>query len=451
MKIRIKTLLFWLLVIILAVGIWYAWPRLPIITGYAAKNMCSGIFLSERTQEQIEQQELNFFPINLARNVVDMENRSVTSSLLGLVKRTAVYREGLGSVLVIGYDEEILKNQTLTNNAFFPENPDTVPWPLGDRIADTVPAGLDREKLAEVVNGIFDRPGEDLKKTFSAIVVYKGQLVAEQYTEGVTEATRLVSWSMAKSVTNALVGILVKEGKMKPDAPVGIPEWENDERSSVTLDHLMRMNSGLEWDEDYFDLSHVTKLLYMEPDMYAFAVESPLAHEPGTHWYYSSGSTNIICGLIRRTFDNDSDYHHFPRRALFNPTGMRSAVFETDPSGTFVGSSYIYATTRDWARFGLLYLNNGVFAGDTLLPEGWVEYTCRPTEGSGGQYGAMFWLNRSGEFTDVPEDMLFADGFKGQRIFILPSHDLVVVRMGYSSETVDFNRFLADILALLPD
>lgn len=153
-----------MLVIILAVGIWYAWPRLPIITGYAAKNMCSGIFLSERTQEQIEQQELNFFPINLARNVVDMENRSVTSSLLGLVKRTAVYREGLGSVLVIGYEEEILKNQTLTYDAILPEYPDTVPWPLGDRIVDTVPAGLDREKLAEVVNSIFDRPGEDLKK-----------------------------------------------------------------------------------------------------------------------------------------------------------------------------------------------------------------------------------------------------------------------------------------------
>jgi len=257
-----------MLVIILAVGIWYAWPRLPIITGYAAKNMCSGIFLSERTQEQIEQQELNFFPINLARNVVDMENRSVTSSLLGLVKRTAVYREGLGSVLVIGYEEEILKNQTLTYDAILPEYPDTVPWPLGDRIVDTVPAGLDREKLAEVVNSIFDRPGEDLKKTYSAIVVYKGQLVAEQYAEGVTEATRLVSWSMAKSVTNALVGIRVKEGGLVPDAPPGIPEWENDERSSITLDHLMRMNSGLEWDEDYFDLSHVTKLLYMEPDMY---------------------------------------------------------------------------------------------------------------------------------------------------------------------------------------
>ena len=334
---------------------------------------------------------------------------------------------------------------------YLPACPDTFPWPYGDVVADTLPAGLDRDKLMTLVNSVFDTPGEDMKKTFSLAVVYRGQLVAEQYAPGVTAETPLVSWSMAKSITNAMVGILVKEGKMDVGSPPDIPEWQSDDRSSITLNHLMHMNSGLEWVEDYFDLSHVTRLLYMYPDMYAFAIESPLVHEPGSHWYYSTGTTNIICGLIRKVFNDDEVYHRFPRQALFNRTGMRSAVFETDPSGTFVGSSYIYATTRDFARFGLLYLNDGIFCGDTLLPAGWVDYTREIAEGSEGEYGAQFWLNRQPTLPDVPEDMFFPQGFKGQRIFIFPSHDLVVVRMGYSSENINFNRFLADMIALLPE
>ena len=451
MKKLLRRSLYYFVLAIIVCAIIYAWPRLPIITAFAAKGMCSCVFIADRDPESVASQDLSFFPISLARTKVDYDDKSVTATLSGFAKRKAVFREGLGCAVVVDFPEENIRKQSLPAIPELLYEPETFPWPKGDLLPDTLFQGVDYNKLEQVVAGAFDEPGsEPFKKSQAVVVVYDNIIVAEKYADGFDMFTECLGWSMAKSVTSALAGILVKEGKLDIYETTGIDEWQNDERSTITLNNLLHMNAGLRWTENYFDLSEVTRMLYMRGDMYGYATECPLIYEPDSVFYYSSGSANIISGIIRETIGDDNVYHSFPYTKLFNRIGMRNTVFETDPAGTFVGSSYCFATPRDWARFGMLYLNNGVFEGDTILPDWWLKYTTTPAGVSQGIYGAQFWLHHEKEFPDVPEDMYFCDGFKGQRIFIIPSKKLAVVRMGYSLENLDMNEFLSNIIAALP-
>jgi hypothetical protein len=249
-----------------------------------------------------------------------------------------------------------------------------------------------------------------------------------------------------------MVGILVKQGKMDIQKPAAVDEWNKDERSKITLNNLMQMQSGLKWNEDYGNRSDVTLMLHFESDMGHFAYEKPKAVPPGTKWYYSSGTTNIVSYLIRKQFNSDSAYYVFASDQLFNKIGSPDAVFEVDPSGTRVGSSYLYATARDYARFGLLFENDGVFNGERILPEGWVKYSTSEASASKGLYGAFFWLNRSKALPSAPQDMFACDGHDGQHIYILPSQELVVVVLGFSPRSkggMDTDRLLKDILGTL--
>ncbi len=442
----------WLLILaILIFTVIYAWPRAPIITAFAARGMCSGVFVMDRQPERISQEDLSFFPISLANTSIDYLEKSVTARVLGLAKRKAIFREGLGAVLVLDMPEVALRAQ-----AFTPPDPgydpDTVYWPKGDLLPGTLPEGVDYEKLDSIVENAFDGSNaEPFKKTLALTVVYDNVLIAEKYLEPGNENTLFHGWSQAKSVTNAMIGILVRDGKLDIHNPPDIPQWKNDGRKEITLDHLLHMTDGLHFVENYFNISEVTRMLYTCDDMYAFAISNPLEHSPGTVWNYSGGTANILSGIIRRTIGNDAEYYAFPYRRLFHRIGMLHTLFETDGSGTFVGSSYCYASARDWARFGLLYMNDGIFAGDTIFQEGWVDYSTEPTPGSQGQYGALVWLkNKDNRYPDIPEDMFLMDGFLGQRVFVIPSKKLVVVRMGYSMKHFDMNEFLEGIISALP-
>jgi CubicO group peptidase (beta-lactamase class C family) len=449
MKKVLSSLLYLLLITIIIGVVIYAWPRLPIITAFAAKDMCSCVFIAERDPGSVEKQDLSFFPISLAKTKVNYDDKSVTASLFGLVKRKAVYREGLGCTVIVDFPEEEIRQQSLPAIPPPLYTPDT-PWPLGDRLPDSLPAGVDYGKLTEAVDSAFDDPGvEPVLKTQAVVVVYDNTLVAEKYVDGFDLYTECLIWSMTKSITNALVGILVREGKLDIYQSTGIDEWETDGRSDITINNLMQMNAGLQWIENYFNLSEVTKMLYMRGDMYRYAVTSPQVNKPDSVWYYAAGMAAIMSGIIRETIGNDQEYQTFPYTELFNKIGMRNTVFETDASGTFVGSSYCFATPRDLARFGILYVNNGIFEGDTILPEWWVKYTTTPATGSDGLYGAFFWLWDLVKYPDVPKDMFFCDGFLGQRIFMIPSKKLVVVRTGYSMKDFDMNRFLKNIIEAL--
>jgi CubicO group peptidase (beta-lactamase class C family) len=255
---------------------------------------------------------------------------------------------------------------------------------------------------------------------------------------------------MAKSVTGALIGVLVKDSILDINTKELIPEWSGDERSEISLENLMHMQSGLEWNEDYGNRSDVTVMLHCVPGFAEYAYSMPLEYEPGTHWYYSSGTTNIVSKIIRSHFNNDELYYAFPHKDLFYKIGITGAIFETDESGTLAGSSYLYMTARDYARFALLFMNDGFFNNNQILPEGWVDYVTTSVPDSKGEYGSFFWLNKDLSIESAPEDMYMCVGHDGQRIFLIPSLDLVVVILGYSPDhSMNFNQLLADIIDTL--
>jgi CubicO group peptidase (beta-lactamase class C family) len=429
-------------------GALYLNSLMPIITRYAAKNLCSAVFVAGRDQADVEAIDLNFSVIKYAKNNVDYSDSSVTSHFLWS-RSKAIYRNGFGATLLRGVTEESLKKIKYPAGTQPGYSQDTIPWPLGDLVPDTA-TGIDISKLKEISKRLVDDNAYN-GNAFAFVVLHRGIPVVEAYKPQFNRNTRLLSWSMAKSFTNALVGILVGEGKLDINKPVAIDEWKGDDRSKITLNDLLQMQSGLKWNEDYGSRSDVNVMLHIEKDMAAFAYNKTLEHDPGTFWSYSSGTANIVSYLIRKKFTDDSGYYAFADTNFFNKTGMPDAIFEVDPSGTRVGSSYIYATALDYARFGLLYLNDGVFNGKRILPEGWVKYTTEAASASNNGYGAFFWLNKGRNFPSVPENMYMCNGHDGQEIFILPDQQLVVVVLGYSPQPVgmDCDRLLKDILGTL--
>ncbi|WP_455731115.1 serine hydrolase domain-containing protein, partial [Burkholderia stabilis] len=290
------------------------------------------------------------------------------------------------------------------------------------------------------------------------------QVIAERYAPGISADTPLPGWSMTKTVTAALVGMLVAQHKLSPDASALLPEWRGngDPRAAITLDELLRMTSGLRFNEDYDDpLSDVAVMLFTQPDTARFASAKPLVAAPGTRWDYSSGTSAIVARVMREAMaGSEADYLAFPRRALFAPLDMRSAVFEPDASGTLGSPSYLYASARDWARFGQLLLQDGEWNGQRLLPQGWVRYLTRATPLSPRQeFGAHLWVKVPEPFNDrdphaiaMPADAFHAVGHEGQFVSVVPSRQLVVVRLGLSRPESAWNHeaFLARVLDAVP-
>lgn len=422
---------------------------MPIITGYAAKNLCSDVFVSGRQPADVESVDLNFSFIKFTRNTVNLSEKSVISRFLW-GKSKAIYRDGFGVTLLRKTSEENLRK------IVYPvENPgylqDTIAWPLGNIIPDTVDTGINKDILREITTRLIDSNAYN-GNAFAFMVIHKGIPVAEAYKPRFNSRTRFLSWSMAKSFINAYVGILVRNGRMDIYQRADIDEWKNDGRSRITVNDLMQMQSGLKWNEDYGNRSDVTVMLHCKDDMGRYAYEQPMEYPAGSKWYYSSGTTNIVSWLIKKKFHSDFQYYDFAQDSLFEKIGIEDAVFEVDPHGTMVGSSYLYLTARDYARFGLLYLNDGVFNGKRILPEGWVKYTTTPASESEGKYGSFFWLNRSGRYPSAPADMFSCEGHDGQMIFIIPSKQLVVVELGYSPKpdrVMNFDRLLKDILSAI--
>ena len=259
--------------------------------------------------------------------------------------------------------------------------------------------------ITAALDDAFAEPGPvPTRRTRAVVVVQDGRLVAERYGAGHGPESALPGWSMTKSVVNALAGVLVREGKLALDAPLRVPEWSapDDPRRALTLRQLLQMSSGLAFTESYGNpLGDVIWMLFGTGDAAGFAARKPLAAPAGQRWSYSSGTTNIICRALRGAVGGtEVDYQLFPRRALFEPLGMTSAIIEPDAAGTFVGSSLMFATARDWARFGLLFLQDGTWAGRRILPEGWVAFSVTPAPAApGGVYGAHFWLRLGGATT----------------------------------------------------
>ncbi|MFL6205823.1 MAG: serine hydrolase domain-containing protein [Acidimicrobiales bacterium] len=319
-----------------------------------------------------------------------------------------------------------------------PPQPGDVPWPT-----ESWPTGEPPPGLEQVVDEVFSDP-DRYGDTYAVVVVQGGRLLLERYggalphfdrpPEPVEPHTPLLSWSMAKSVLHAAVGLLVGEGRLQLDAPPGVPGWDDD-RSAITLDHLLHMRDGLRWVEDYVDdgVSNVIAMLFGEgqADVAAYAGASPLAHPPDTVFNYSSGTSNIVAGIVGRAVAPDT-VTAFLQDRLLQPIGMRSAEPRVDDTGTFIGSSFVYATAQDWARFGLLYLRDGVWEGERLLPAGWVDHgrTVRSVDEDGALYGAHWWVDE----LDTARGTFRASGYEGQMVAVCPPLDAVVVRLGRTPE-----------------
>ncbi|WP_418500924.1 serine hydrolase domain-containing protein [Flagellimonas sp.] len=444
MKLLKRVLL--LLVLIIGVVVYLNYPKLNIISGYAAKNVASGVYVAHRSAASMNQFDNKAPLIELASTELDESKQAASSTVYGLMKRTAVYRDGLGAVLV-NDDYDSTKLTIRPNRS---KTMDTIPYPYGQADPlDTILPEVDMDFINKAVAMAFANP--ETQKTRTFLVLYKGHLIAERYIDGFDKDTPILGWSMTKSVLATCFGVLEHQGKLEMDWPAPIAEWKDDERKNITLDHLLRMQSGLEWDEDYSSISDVTRMLFLDSDMTKAQKDKKAIAEPTEIWNYSSGTSNLLSGILRQQFRSHQEYLDFPYAALIDKIGMQSMVLEADIAGNYVGSSYAWASTRDWARFGQLYLNKGHWNGEQVFAPEWVDYITTPTIHSNGTYGAHFWLNAEGKYPDVPKDLFSCNGYEGQHVFIIPSKDLVVVRTGLAEEPYfDVNGILSNILKAVP-
>lgn len=446
----------WLLVFVgvALLGLGYGLRQLHVAasvgTGYAAKVTCSLVFNSGRDPEQIMRRYVapEITPLGALVDVdVDREAARVEASVLGLVHAHALHRPGLGCTLVADASGAALRSQALPPE-LVPPAPTAAPldprqpWPYGaagpaEPPPPAVAAALEQAFAAQPEAAA----GTPLRQTTAVVVAQHGRLVAERYAPSYGPTTPMLSWSMAKSVLAALVGIAADEGLLALDAPAPVAAWQEpgDPRRSITVDQLLRQSSGLAFDEHYGAVNDVSRMLFTRGDMGAFAASFGLDHPPDQVWSYSSGTSNLLARLLRQALGGELvQVVRFARTRLFEPADMHTAFFEPDASGSFVGSSFVFASPRDWARFGQLHLQDGIWEGRRVLPEGWVDYVTTPTPGAPeGSYGAHWWLNAGDRehpeqrtWPRLPREVHAARGHSGQAVVVDPTAELVVVRLG---------------------
>lgn len=437
----IKALVKWLAVGLLAVivlgcaAIWVYPPELLRVgSGYAAKMVCSNVFIANRDPEEVMQIDVQA-PGNpllkLIRVRVDEGSGVVTAGFFGfLAKNQAVHRPGLGCAVVP--DGDVVRARGLRVDPSSVAQDETA-WPEGRTV------GATDARLESILND----PAMTGPGMRAVVVVKDGRIVGESYGTGFSAETPLLGWSMTKTVTAALIGTLVKDGKMALDQQRLFNQWQGDARSEIHLSDLMAMSSGLTFNEGYGNVSDVTRMLYLEPDMAGFVAQLKLETAPGSRFNYSSGTTVLLSSLWQRAAADQALV--WPRRRLFDPLGMTSAVLEADEAGTFVGSSYLYATGRDWARFGLLLLQNGNWEGNQILSPDYVAWMTEPAPTEPAYGRGQLWRQgpgRDGDASDkaagLPADTFWAAGHDGQSMAVIPSQRLVVVRLGLTPGNMNY-------------
>ena len=424
-------------------------------TAYSAKVLCSSVLMAGLSPEQIKNEDLALGR-SLIKTQINREMGQVTATALGGMVTAVAKRQGHLGCTLEGQHQALtpLPPQTRADISDPPIH--SIPWALNSD-ASREPPTVNHARLEAAVLKAFSEPDpiNRPQRTRAVVVVKDGWVIAERYADGIAPETPLIGWSMTKSLMHALIGIAVGDGLMSLDQPVPMPEWSNidgDPRATITPLHLLQMNTGLAFDETSRNLSSdLVTMLTQVDDMAAFATRQPLVAVPGQRWAYASGTTAILSSTLRQVIDDDLSYWRFPSERLFKPLGMATAVLETDPSGTFVGSSFGWASARDWARFGQLYLQDGQWDGQRILPKGWVEQAQNKSRGSKRAYGSHWWINRGRRHRDLPRNSFSAEGYEGQMLLIIPSDQTVIVRLGQTPEPGKFDRngFAASVLAAL--
>lgn len=440
----------------------YQTPTSLGVAAYA-KIVCSGVFVSGRAVEEIQKNSAYFLmplPEQQAPVTVDVDRAAKrVRATLGTVTRTAAFHGDQGCVILPAGDERIHFTPTPVTTTL----PDAAsqPWPMGDAPAATPwPAGLDKARVQAAVDLAFADP-EGL--TAAMVVVHRGQVVGERYLPGITKDTQLESWSMGKSLTATLIALEIRRGSFQLDDPAPVPAWRRpgDPRGAIRVRDLMQMSSGLSFtgqDDRHLDPKtqyHDHFFIYAGAvDAFRYATSSPVEFAPGVVGRYRNSDPMSLGFLVRQAVEARGEaYLTHPQRALFDRIGIRRQVLEPDPWGNFLLSGYDYGTARNWARLGLLYLQDGVWNGERLLPEGWTRFvsTLAPAWRR-KEYGGQFWVNGEGQW-NLPREAYFMSGAGGQQTFVVPSHDLVVVRMGHQRGAPvgakTLNQALAGIVAAI--
>lgn len=422
---------------------------LPVAAGLVARSLCTAIFVQGRSEDEIRRYETG--PelderLNLMKARINRDTGEVAAGPLGLAAMTAGHTPGLGCAV------NRPGEGPGTPSAIAP---DPRPWPAGDaRTEDTPianPAALDAAIADAFRPGPYGAPALD-PVTRSVVIIHNGQLIRSVHARGFTAMTPQYSASMAKTVSAALVGILVAQGKMAPTDAALLPEWTKpgDPRAAITVNHLLNMESGLDFNEDYSAGGDPAQMLYAENSASLFAAAKPKREAPGTRWYYSSGDTNILMRVARlKSGLPAAQWNRFPNDALFTPMNLRTALFEQDAAGDFIGSTFVFMGAHDWARFGLMLADGGTYQGQQILPADWVARMSTPTALSAGRYSTQTWF-RGGVPGQKARTMELA-GFGGQYVTIIPETRTVIVRLGFqpNRDAWDHARFLARVLPAL--
>ncbi len=442
---------------------YFAHNRQMIRNGVQAVLMCNGLFTSHRSLEQVFAQELAYLdgrridrPLGTATGGayrVDHQRKAVRvgGGANGSAVRAA-FRDGIGCV-VMAPDQDWTDIEQLPRHSLAPlaGNPANIPWPMGDKItARPLPEEVDATALQAASDWAFNRPTPE-QDTLSLLVVYRGQIIHERYATGIDVTTRTRTWSTAKSIASTLIGMLVDQGKMALDEPLGI-EWlpalpapAHDPRAAITLRQVLNMSSGLD-PVDSFNREYATGsgLAYWAG---ASSVDGArrrgLVREPGSFWDYENYDTLLAVYAMKQVLGDDQAYLEFPRRTLLDRLGMRNTLLSTDRFGDFILSSQVYTNARDLARFGMLYAQGGVWQGERLVSEDWIEFSWAPAPASevrGNDYGGQWWLVPD-KRSDVPQEAYSTAGNRGQYVIVVPSRDLVIVRRGLDWGGQGFNRW----------
>lgn len=447
----------------LAYGVSFLRDVQLIASGYVSQTLCTNVLMLGRDQLEVENNDLSAIQKRITSSVVRAD-RVVTTARVGPVSNTStsVYRAGLAcsntgglpvnEVLAIGIEKGAEEK--------FPQQ-DQNDFSLGSANAE----------LTTVVDSAFVESTNDVyqrKNTRAVLVHHKGQLIAERYGEGFDHTTPLRGMSMTKSATSTLLGILVGQGKLDVDAPAPITAWKaKPGYREITTDNLLKMTTGFDYSEAYETdpRNLLSTMLMTQADMPAFAAKTPLNGQTGEFWDYQTVNSVLLQEVIRNAIADDQQYFRFPQQELFNKLGMRNSFFQADAKGTFTGGAFMYASGRDWLRLGLLYLNDGVHITaqgrrERILPEGWVQYAVTPSRPSLEKraYGAQIWLNAAGPeqlFPNLPDDAYAFQGHYGQYVVVIPSRDLVIVRLGMTfygedgEQNFDKKAFIHGVVAAL--
>ncbi|MBW3534501.1 MAG: beta-lactamase family protein [Gemmatimonadetes bacterium] len=440
--------------------------------GQQAILTCNGLFTSGRTLEQVYERELAFFPqpVGTPRGGdyrIDRERKAVAIGVPGRATPVmrAAFREGIGCV-IMAPDQTFEDIEALPSIDMPPPpgDPATIPWPDGDRVERSpLPAGVDARALQAASDWAFERESPE-QVTLSLLVVHRGRIVHERYAPGFDVGTRTRTWSTAKSIAATLVGMLVDEGRMHLDEPLDLA-WlprvaspETDPRQAITLRHVLNMSSGL-YPIDNAGLEYATGSglgYWAGASSVRLALDRALIREPGTYWDYENSETLLAVHKMKKVLGDERTDLEFPRRALLDRIGMRNTLLSTDRFGDFILSSQVYTNARDLARVGMLYEQGGVWNGERLLSEAWIDFVRTPapsTARSGNFYGGQFWLVPDDRKGDVPPDAYSTAGNRGQFVIIVPSHDLVIVRRGLDYGRQGFDRWdlTREVLKAFPE